>query len=45
MSKSKKERAQVGPDEYEIDERVDCYRGIPTILNSELAALKKCVVL
>lgn len=38
-------RNECSPTEYEIDERVDYFRGIPTILNSELAAMAKCLQL
>lgn len=34
-----------GPDEYEIDPAKDYFRGVDTILNSEIAALKKAIIL
>ena len=33
----------IGPENYQIDQQKDFWRGIPTILNSEVAALAKCV--
>lgn len=35
----------IGPEEYKIDETKDYYRGIETILNSEVAALAKAIEL
>ena len=40
---SELKRFNDGPEEYELDDRVDCYRGISTIFNSEVAALAKCL--
>lgn len=33
----------MSPEEYKIDPQVDHYRGLETILNSEVAALAKCL--
>ena len=35
----------IGPSEYQIDETKDYYRGVSTILNSEIAALTKVIEL
>jgi len=45
FSKSKIKRINTGPEEYKIDPRSDHYRGLETILNSEVAALAKCLQL
>ena len=36
-------KMQIGPEEYQIDPEKDYYRGVPTILNSEVAALTKAM--
>lgn len=37
-----KKKLAVGPEEYKLSES-DYYRGLPTILNSEVAALAKAI--
>lgn len=38
-----KKKLQIGPKDYQIDPKIDYYRGIETILNSEVAALAKVI--
>jgi hypothetical protein len=33
----------IGPDQYQLDPSKDYWRGVETILNSEVAALTKCL--
>ena len=43
FTQSEIKRFEKSPEEYKLDDRVDNYRGLETILNSELAALAKCL--
>lgn len=36
-------KLQIGPKDYQINPEVDYYRGISTILNSEVAALARVI--
>lgn len=43
MSDMLRKKLAVGPYDYKIDPEKDYYRGVPTMLNSEVAALTKAL--